>query len=580
MTAVTAIHAVPPALAAPGEPIDLLAVPLPVAPVPASLQMRAAPGNDAAAGASQGADEPDAGAPQDAAGDTIQDHGERLQRRLLRPADAPTRRPRTDDERRTVFRFNIGFGLDGGEPSGEALLNGSPLDETVTGSGDEATYARMRVYSFGDAVVGSRGIVAPSLSTYLGASFRFDQEFGRPSTAVPSVQDGEGANDIVVRSGYAEIQGPLDATWLEPLFVRAGRQYHYGPAVAHFDGLTLGYDTPALSVSGFVGQGVDVLGFSHGDLIEDQGALAGLSVRVDLFELGRGPLVLSGNLLAYNGHDHADGSVAYRWNRDISLQAGARSVDGAAARQYLRVRARISEVTLVAVDVDNRSRGDWMYDVLAIEPAQPTDPRRFLNLGSPLPRTYVGVRAGTVLLDNIDLLVRGGAAIEHADADEPASTYAASYAEAGAALEVRVRRTLVLGASALARSYGRDEQAGPDEDALDPTDNEIAGPLDLDTGHLGERSFFEGGGTARFTLGARRFGAGVEVYMRYYDTPPLHAELALERADVRGGGRFEVEGWAGERLRLKAEYDVSTALVRAPELSGVKSLRVLLEGRL
>ena len=40
-----------------------------------------------------------------------------------------------------------------------------------------------------------------------------------------------------------------------------------------------------------------------------------------------------------------------------------------------------------------------------------------------------------------------------------------------------------------------------------------------------------------------------------------------------------MEGWAFNRLRIKAEYDVSISDIQlAPELRGIKSLRVLAEG--
>ena len=67
-----------------------------------------------------------------------------------------------DVQERVVFHLDIGFALDGGEPVTNAqLASGQPLIE----DGDRAFYERLRVYTFGDAVIGSRGFLVPSLAS-------------------------------------------------------------------------------------------------------------------------------------------------------------------------------------------------------------------------------------------------------------------------------------------------------------------------------------------------------------------------------------------------------------------------------
>jgi hypothetical protein len=39
-----------------------------------------------------------------------------------------------------------------------------------------------------------------------------------------------------------------------------------------------------------------------------------------------------------------------------------------------------------------------------------------------------------------------------------------------------------------------------------------------------------------------------------------------------------VDAWVGRRIRLFASYDVSSALQTAPEITGYKSLRLILTG--
>lgn len=473
-----------------------------------------------------------------------------------------------------IFRFNIGVGLDGGEQTPESRqLSGLELVD----------YAQLRIYYFGDAVIGSRGIVSPSLSTYLASRFRFDQAPGFASTAIPSVHDaqvrGERVRDVWIRSAYATWQGVGDIRWLEPVYVRAGRQYRYGPAIAHFDGLTVGYDGEVVDLGLFAGRAADVMGLPLESLYRDEALISGFDARIDLYRLNRVPVTLSAELLRFDSRTHMRGAVALRLARDVSLGATVRALDGEIARTGTQLKARLSKVSIVDITVESRTRDDWQYDLFTTVPRS-EEPLGYLRLGPSLPRWYVDARAGMVLLDNIDLLVHGGGVLMRALDSDPGSAHAASYAQAGGAIEVRLRRTLGLGISVLARRYARDEPAQDDRD-------DIPGALFEGRNTAGEVSFVEGGGSLRYTQGARRFSAGAEGYVRYYDTQspygdpelfdqPLDPELA---SDVRGGGRFTVEGWAGDNLRLKAEYDLSTALSVAPALRGIKSLRVLAEGR-
>ncbi len=467
---------------------------------------------------------------------------------------------------RVIFRFNLGFGLDGGQPTGvdARKVSGLPLRE--------GEYDRLRLYSFGDAILGSRGLAVPSLSTYAAAQFRFDQASDARSTPVPSVYDAN-ISDVQVRSAYAELDGTLRAPWLAPLFVRAGRQFRFGPAIAHFDGITVGWDGQAVAVGAYVGQHVILYDYEGGAAQYDRDVLAGADVRVDLYQLRGWPLVLGSRLLQQGEHTHSDWNLALRWSRDILLGGDVRFIDTRSAQQRVSMRARLGEVTILSAEVDNHTSADWIYDLLLIErPTDATDPRRYLDLGPRLPRVFMNLRAGTVLLDNIDLLVRAGAAFETASSTAPTSSFASDYLEAGGALELRLRRSLSFGVSALARRYDRIEPELP-------VQSDRADPLPLSTGSFGERSFFEGGSTLRYTQGARRFSASAELYGRSsrYQSPWIASQD--ERSDVRGGGRFAVEGWAGDSLRLRVEYDVSSQLRLAQELRGLKSLRVMTEGR-
>jgi hypothetical protein len=533
----------------PTRAIDLALRHLP-APLPSSLAMRAARPKPRVAAAPL----PTPPRTQGPSGPTLlrQDAGELA---------APGRRL----EEKIIFRFNIGFGIDGGQPSGRGeLLSGVPLDES-------ADYARLRSYGFGDLVLGTRGLLVDGLGSYFAAQFRFDQNLRQPTQAVPNVHYADEVEDFLVRSAYAE-WNPFRRPWLRPLYFRAGRQFKYGVAVAHFDGLTLGYDTRPVSASLWFGSRVSLYGLGQ-DPTGPQAEFAGASARVDLYELRRIPIVLTADTLEFGDFGHREYGVAFRWKPDILIRGSVRQLDSQLARQTLAVWARLSEVTTLTAEVDNRSADDWIYDLIVMRPpSRAGDLRNYLNLGPPLPRLQLDVRAGTVLLRNLDVLLRGAAAFEHAGEDEDAA-FSPSYVEGGAAVEVRLRRNVRVGSTFTARRYQRDVA-----DEVEDT-GALPDPLPEFGSQAGELSFYEGGVGIDYSLGARRFSASGELYGRLYERQSQYQTLPVDDGDFRSGGRFSVEGWAANRLRIKAEYDVSLAnIALAPELRGIKSLRVLAEG--
>jgi hypothetical protein len=391
--------------------------------------------------------------------------------------------------------------------------------------------------------------------------------------AVPSVYYGDrDPAKIIWRTGYAEADGVFAQRWLHPLYLRAGRQFKYGVAVAHFDGVALGYDTRPLSLAIWGGARVSLYGLDEA-LARPAPTIRGGDARLDLFELRRIPIVLSAGFLDFEQVQHREYGIAFRWNPDVLIRASARRLGEHFARESLAIWARLSEVTTVNVQLDNRTEYDWMYDLMALRPVdRPSDPRSYLDLGAPLPRVQLDARAGTVLLHNLDILFRAAAAAEHADGDV-ASPFSPSYLEAAAALDVRLRRNLKVGSSVTARRYRRDDLMPVQDVAASPD------PLPDPANQIGELSFYEGGLGVDYSAGARRFNASGELYARAYDRQTPYEQVLVDGFDVHSGGRFAVEGWAQSRLRIRAEYDVSLGpLETAPELRGVKMLRVLTEG--
>lgn len=152
-------------------------------------------------------------------------------------------------------------------------------------------------------------------------------------------------------------------------------------------------------------------------------------------------------------------------------------------------------------------------------------------------------------------------------------------------MEVRVRRTLAVGASALTRESTR-VAAAPMSDT--PAMPDMLPAQAAAT--LGEKDMVELGSTLRMSLGARKFSALAEGFARRTDYPLTYcavssasmpcnlAATSVPTTDWRWGGRVTVDAWIGQRLRIYAAYELSSALKYQPEITGYKSLQLVMEG--
>lgn len=517
--------------------------------------------------------------------DPLRFDGSRVVRRRAR-----SRRP--GEETRVRAQLTTGFALDGAAPTGAArTLAGQPIAD---GPDDLTGYARARAYGFGALYLGGRNLVTPGLAGYLAAQARLRPiipDYAPVATAWDQVEAAQ------VNSAWAEAVGAFTTPALRPLAIRAGRQYVYGPFIAHLDGLHLRWHHGWFDASIYTGSRVPDWSARTGaprGLGPQRGVITGAEVAIELPRRTL-PVTVRLRALAYENHGHTDLTINARLRRALDLTALARTFDGAIAHEQLTVRYRLSDRTRLVIDATYRHRRDPLWDLAYRDGHDPDDPsaaRRYLDLGPLLPRATIRARAGTVLLDNVDLLLSGGAAFDARSSTDPTpSLYAAGWLEGGGALEVRVRRTFALGISGLARTYNRRDPE-PADIVVDVEDQ--VQPLSLTPGKVGESSLFEGGVSARFSGGARKFSVTAEVYGRqtrytdqYIDDGVVASGgLDLEATDLikdsgfRGGGRITLDAWITERVRLRGEYDLTTGLEVAPEVSGLKSLRIVAEGTL
>jgi hypothetical protein len=475
------------------------------------------------------------------------------------------------------FSITVGYQVDGARPSGKASLD-APVQEG-------RDFNALRSYGFGELFLSLRGLAVDSLSAYF--ALRFDA--AQPSTSevgggtvrvAPPIATWFERSTFELRTGWVEAKDFLPRRLgLTRLRLRAGSQYIYGPWMLHIDGGLIAYDGDIVSATAY-------LGGRHADyttdLTNERFAVAGASLRVDLRKLVSLPISITGETMSLTSGvadqpDSTHRQVEINWQprRDISVTGQLRSLDDKLASERLQFRARYREVTNVAFEVMRRFDDDWRWDPSLIVADDPTVARRYLDLGPVLPQVIASLRAGTLIAENIDLLARTAIAADLGSATAQKSSFSPSYVELGGALEVRLRRTVSVGASVLTRQTQREDL--PDGPITDL--RLVAQPLPPSAA-TGERSFTELGARARMSLGARRLSALLEIYGRRTRFARLYVDPTdpIENRDLRGGGRVTVEAWIGKRLKLFAAYDVSSALELSPEITSYKSLRLTMTG--
>ena len=495
-------------------------------------------------------------------------------------------------------RLNLGYVVDGTALTGKTNLN----QQTV----QPWEFALLRAYALGEGYFSSRGVLFPSLSTYFATRFQITtptrsynpDDPAQPVTVPPPIANWFDRSGFEPRAYWAEVQDFLPDKRLAPVRVRAGDIYVYGPWVMHMYGAVGAWEGKLFRATAYGGSRVPDYTLAPTDTSKNRAGIFGSSARVDLTAL-KNPIPFAAELQLMrftsvgSGDQDAAGhallQIDWRPRKDIALIARARQIDGALANEALQLRVRYRQVTNLVFDVQQHEANDWRWDP-SVGSTDPLAAKRWLDLGPNVPRLLFSARAGTLIKENVDLLVRGAAAHEIQGAQQ--TTWNANYVELGSALEVRLRRTIALGLNELWRQTSRG--ATPDKQIPD-IPNQIDPLIPQSSTDLGERSFTELGATLRLSLGARRFSFLIEIYGRRtrYALDYCNAlredgtidpncmsdvDTGIMSFDYRGGGRATLDAWIGKNLRLFATYDVSSRLDIAREISGFKSLRLMLEG--
>ena len=496
-------------------------------------------------------------------------------------------------------RLNLGYVVDG-----TALTDKTNLNQRMVQPWE---FALLRAYALGEGYFSSRGVVFPSLSTYFAARFQittptrsYDPSDPNQTqvTVPPPIANWFDRSGFEPHAYWAEVQDFLPDKRLAPVRLRAGDIYVYGPWVMHMYGAIGAWEGKLFRATAYGGSRVPDYTLAPTDASKNRAGIYGSSARVDLTAL-KNPIPFAAELQLMrftsvgsgdqDAAGHAMVQLDWRPRKDIALIARARQIEGALANEAVQLRVRYRQVTNFVFDLVQHEANDWRWDP-SVGSNDPLAAKRWLDLGPSVPRLLFSARAGTLIKENVDLFVRGAAAHELEGAQQ--TTWNANYFELGSALEVRLRRTVALGLNELWRQTSRG--ATPDKQIPD-IPNQIDPLIPQSSTELGERSFTELGATLRLSLGARRFSFLVEIYGRrtryalnYCNA--LHedgtvdpncmsdVDTGITSFDYRGGGRATLDAYIGKNLRIFASYDVSSRLDIAREISGFKSLRLMLEG--
>lgn len=468
---------------------------------------------------------------------------------------------------RFTFRLRAGLQLDNAPASGDALRGGAPLPPGFSGS---------RPWVVGDAMVGARDILLPSLGGYFLSSFQFDTNDSL-ATRSAVITPGDAADQrLAIKAGYVEYGN--DDRQPQKLWLRGGRQFRLdgGAMFAYFDGITVGYRTSGGQLSGFVGQRVVLY------VNSEAGVTFGATAAADLQALRGIPVKLAVDYmgLAINQTDMATRTSetqlrqllsitgSYEPSKQLRLDARARIVDaGGGGNLGLgqiggRLKYAASDRIMVIGDVEQRQGGDLAYDLAAPSAVDVIDVARKLGVGvgAPINALTVGAhldyRTGPT-----EILVFGRAELPE---DTPVAVDQQGWFEVGAAVAGRVSSSGWLTAQYTGRIY----QLQADANLMGAPFGDTAGS-GLDKLH--ELS-------VEATLhSSQRWRVGVGAFYRIYD---LVSPYRTADNDGRGGGRADLMWWFTRTLHAAVAAEVAQpSAVLAREIGTMSSVRGILEAQ-
>ena len=457
---------------------------------------------------------------------------------------------------RITFRVNAGVNLETASTSGTLLRGGYALDDS---------YAASRPWIVGDAMLGSKDVLLPSMNAYLLSSFQFDASRSNNS-ALPTPVDAED-QQLQIRAGYVE-WGRDDRTkgLRNQLWLRGGRQFRQngGAMFAYFDGATVGWRRPSVQVTGFAGQRVALY------IDSLRGVSFGGSVQADLKQARGWPatVALDYQGLAIDGAVRtllsARSEITLGKKATLNVRARVVGTDGDLVLGRLggRLNYSVNQKLMVVADVENRAGGDLAYDLTAPSAVDVVDVSRLLGVGlsAPVDALTVGARA--------DFRAGVREYIGFVRAEVPRGDVVTAdrvgFVEAGAAL------ASVIGARTWANLQYLTRQRSLDDDA-----NLVGGGF-ANTSGAGVSSLHElavdavwRGPTGKNGRKWRLSGGG---FYRVYSGQTAYAQF---ENDGRGGARADAQFWFNRQLHMMFGGEFAQASpTMSRDLSSITSVRV------
>jgi hypothetical protein len=476
--------------------------------------------------------------------------------------DAPDDGRARDLEERIVFKFSGRLALDSTPLSGQPMRNGvTPAEQ----AGDLATGTQplrtSNTYILGDAVLGSRGVPTAALNTYLQSQFRLGFDGVSPYATRNDVWDQGSDADLLIQSAYAEIDGwGKEGDSLHPLFLRAGRQFHYGSALfaTQFDGMQLAWSMPDWEVGGFVGRRVALW------LGEDPGIVSGAGVKVRFERLTGWPLALSLDAMNFDGDRTYLEAGARVVVDEARVYVSARALDNGdgdgfgLGRISGRARVPFGDKLLVQADADLILSTEVAYDYLSPNPVDVVNlSDSGIALALPEPSNAVRLGGGVLYTLFGGLEAYGFGRANFADATGLDS----SWVELGAALDAQLKGGLSAGVQLKLRANALDDGANGEGEAFgDMTGSGVSG-------------FQEASGELRYRPGFHTYGIAAGGWLRSYD---LDGPYVAVKSDARAGGRVDADYWVEKHARVRVIAEAAQpSRTFAPDLDTQYSIRFL-----
>ena len=559
-------------------------------PAPTTLNMRVA---TASAAAEEHSEAPDAEVSGEVSGEVRQE--------FSGTGYKPFPTSQRDLRERVLFLLNAGYGLDSGALSGDNIKSGFNPADVVDRDGEE--FAENRNLVTGHMVLGSQGILLPTLNSYIQSRFSFDLFNGTSEFA--GLTTGYDTQQLQLNAAYAELEGLTSSGPLKKIFLRAGRQYRYGAAryVTAFDGVTAAFDDPGLRISGFFGQRASIYFDNNEGIIGG----AGLKLRgKDLFDL---PVDLAVDYMFFDG---GGANVEAAWAEIFQVD------EVNVARQYIELHSRLvlgdnritlrtrlvdngdlrgevvddgngnnvieadgiglghigvqyrrpfGQKLLLVAEVEQRFAREVTYDFVSpvdTDVIDVVDTSNLIGIGLEpnAASTLIGARVNAILNQAFEVF---GFARVNIVPDNSQSGFNRPYQDLGAALSARVGQSLFTTAQFKLRLQQLDDDANGE------------GTDFFDTSGSGVTSFQEISGEVRYRMGgnARRTSAALGAYFRIYNLQTPYAEV---EEDARAGARADFDFWLNNDIRFKAIGEFAQpSPTFAPELDTLVSVRVLTE---